>query len=306
VPTASDSTVFTYAGGTFIHSNGTLRFRAAAIYNAEASSTFTISLASALTVNNLQYEAGTSAVSYDADRRWTLSGDAAKFVVLGNFTMQRATGFTLAGNQTARPIANGGTIELRGNLNIGTGSYAGSTVIKVNGTGTQTYTYSGGTAPPIEIDKSAGAISAATGTTDLETISFTLTQGTFNAPSGNLTIFPMTASNSTVFIYTGGTFNHSNGTLRFRALALYNAEANTTFTISLASALTVNNLQYEAGTSSVGYDADRLWSLSGAAAKFVVLGDFTMRRATGFSLAASQTAQPVANGGTIELRGNLI
>jgi hypothetical protein len=302
VPTTT-ATNFTYSGGTFQHGGGTLRFRSG---SSTGATTHTISLANDLTVNNLQYEAGLTSFAYDRDRTWSLSGAAAKFIVLGDFTMRRATGFSLASNQTSRPIANNGTIELRGNLVVDAGAYGGTTSLKFNSTGAQTYSSNGGTAPPIEIDKTAGSVSAAVGTTDLEMTAFTLLQGIFNAPTGNLTIFPMTTDNVTVFTFNGGAFNHSSGTLRFRNLPLYDPSAAPIFTISLASALTVNNLQYEAAISRLSYDYDRTWLLSGVAANFIVLGDFTMRRATGFTLGTNQTSRPIADGGVIELRGNLV
>jgi hypothetical protein len=303
-PTASaNATVFTYTAGTFNHSNGTLRFRNPAIGNG-TTYTYTISLASALTVNNLQYEASISAAYNDRDRILSLTGAAAKFIVLGDFTMRRATGFTPA-NLQGGPYANGGTIELRGNAVIDAGANAGSTLLKFNGTGTQTYSSNGGLAPAIEIDKTAGSVSAASGTTDLTTIALTLTQGTFNAPTGNLTIYPTATSHVTVFTYTAGTFNHSNGTLRFRNPAI-SPGLTINYTISLASALTVNNLQYEASISAAYNDRDRILTLAGSAAKFIVLGDFTMRRATGFTPSNLQGAQPTANGGTIEVQGNLV
>ncbi|MFN5062904.1 MAG: hypothetical protein ACK5GN_08650, partial [Pseudomonadota bacterium] len=300
----SSRTIFTFSGGTFTHSSGTLRFRTIP-YNGNTVN-LTISLANALTVNNLIYEAGAQAREYDSDRAWTLSGTAAKFIVEGDFTIRRATGFTLATAQTSRPIANGGTIDLKGNLNINTGAYGGSTLVKFNSTGNQTYSYTGGTSPSIEIDKTAGSVSAAAGTTELEMRAFTLTQGTFNAPTGNLTVFPITISAATVFTYTAGTFNHSSGTLRFRNVGIWAPGGAVTYSISIASALTVNNLTYEAGTSTAYGDTDRHLTLVGADPRFIVLGEFLMRRVPGFALGTGgQTARPVADSGTIELRGTL-
>ncbi|MBI2495438.1 MAG: hypothetical protein HYW10_02575, partial [Candidatus Omnitrophica bacterium] len=84
-------------------------------------------------------------------------------------------------------MLNGGTIEVQGNFVVGPGTAGGSTLIKLTGTGTQTYTqgppsgvYSNQVRlPNLEINKASGNVLAAAGTTSLPVSNFTLTAGSF-------------------------------------------------------------------------------------------------------------------------------
>ena len=80
---------------------------------------------------------------------WTLSGASAKFIVEGDSTMQQVSGVASSFN------VDGGTIEARGNVIVGTGAGGGTTNVKVNGTGSQTYRSTGGSLPSVEVDKTA-------------------------------------------------------------------------------------------------------------------------------------------------------
>jgi hypothetical protein len=59
-----------------------------------------------------------------------------------------------------------------------------------------------------------GALTPNGGTTALSLTKFTLLQGDFTAPTGNLSIGG-SQSSSTIFTHTGGTFTHNSGTTLF-------------------------------------------------------------------------------------------
>ncbi|MFN4896123.1 MAG: beta strand repeat-containing protein, partial [Pseudomonadota bacterium] len=296
----ADKTVFTFSGGTFTHSSGTLRFRTSP--SSDQTRALTISLASTLTVNNLIYEAGFQQSASDGDRAWTLAGASGRIIALGDLTIRRSPDFTPLADQSSRPIANGGTIEVRGNLNIGPGTYGGTTTLLLNSTTNQIYSFAGAISPPIQINKTSGTVSPHASTSDLTTRALTLSNGTFTAPGGTLLILPILTTNTTVFTFTAGTFNHSNGTVKFGNESAVGG--NNTYTISLPSALTLNNLIFETGTSSLAGELDRTWNLSGANSTVIVDGDLTIQRNTNFTPEATQTARAIISGGGINLRGN--
>ena len=289
---ASNQTVFTYTAGTFNHSNGTVRFRTLPSDFSYGRS-FTISLANKVALYNLSYESTTAVGTRDLGATWTLSGTAAAFRVEGDFTMQQVSGVA---NSVA---ANAGTIEVLGNIAINTGANGGTTALTLVGSGAQTYSYSAGVAPVLVINKSAGMVSPIASTNDLQVAGFALTQGTFNAPSGLFTILNQLDVTRAIFTYEGGTFNHSNGTLRFRTLPRDYRNVSRPFTISLASALTVKNLTYEAVNGTTTSDPGPNWTLNGAAARFIVGGAFTMQQVSGISSSVA------ASGGTIETQGDV-
>jgi len=280
-PNASVATIFTYGGGTFNHNNGTLKFDFPNSPGGDIA--HTISLANTLTVNNLIFDSTYPGPQGVYTMTYSLSGSSATFVVGSNFTMKA----------TIRPVTvNGGTIEVHGNV-IGAGwASGGSSVLLLDGSGDQQYTWSGGELPYFAINKTNGTVTPSTGTTALRVRTFTLTQGAFTAPSGTLTVQGPYMS-ATIFTYSSGTFNHNNGTLKFDYPTGFGPW---THTISLANTLTVNNLIFDSTFSDFQGTWSITYSLSGSPATFVVGSNFTM----------TATVRPLkVNGGTIEVQKDI-
>ena len=80
----------------------------------------------------------------------------------------------------------------------------------------QTYTVASGSprTAHLIVNKSAGALTPAGGTTDFALLKFTLMSGGFTAPSGNFNIGGA-QNTSTIFTHIGGTFTHNNSTNHF-------------------------------------------------------------------------------------------
>ncbi|MBI2270659.1 MAG: hypothetical protein HYU69_09940 [Bacteroidetes bacterium] len=80
-----------------------------------------------------------------------------------------------------------GMVEVKNNLTINANSDGGTGRIIMNGTGAQTYSVNAA-APRtchLVIDKSAGALTPAIGTTVLSVQALTISAGDFTAPTGN-------------------------------------------------------------------------------------------------------------------------
>ncbi|MBK7889371.1 MAG: hypothetical protein IPJ84_00520 [Bdellovibrionales bacterium] len=226
----TDETVFSgnstasFNSGTFNHSNGTWRF---ATVQSGSSSNVTYSVAmtgASVTFYNLIAE-GRSDTGW---AKYQLSVPTTKsIVVAGTFTIGGS------GAMGMGCLIGGGNIELKGNLVAQNSTCSNSDNVGnliFNGTGAQTYTFPSGvgfqvpagsgdkaTLPAIEINKSSGSVTANGGTTDLVVQNFTLTAGSFDAPTGTLT----TRSNFTAAAAT--TFNHNGGTLAFEPLTIGSA-----------------------------------------------------------------------------------
>jgi hypothetical protein len=98
--------------------------------------------------------------------------------------------------------------------------------------------------PSLIINKTGGIVSAAAGTTTSLFQKFTLTSGTFTAPTGNLDIGGIAGASPTIFSMTGGTFNHNNGTVRFVGYQ------STTATVSVPSNSIFYSVSVAAGNAS--------------------------------------------------------
>ncbi len=192
----SSSTIFTHTGGTFTHNNGTT------VFNPQVpgcvAGSYDIDLIPATTFYNVTIN-GTQSCGNLSNIN-TLGGDV--IVAQNNFTHNDG-------------VFNGAA-SFANNLIIGTSSDGGSGVLTANGTGAQTYTVD--PAAPrtahLIVDKPAGSLTPNGGTTALSLTKFTLLQGDFTAPTGNLSIGG-SQSSSTIFTHTGGTFTHNNGTTVF-------------------------------------------------------------------------------------------
>ncbi len=134
----------------------------------------------------------------------------------------------------------------------------------------------------------AGGVFAG-GTADISTSAgFTLAGGVFTNTSGILTV----AFGSPISSFTGGSFSHNNGTLRFNCTVAANNSA--VYAIDIQQPLTLKHLVYDGGNNNSGYYRTYSNTLSGAG-QVVVEGDFSMNPSRNLK----------ADSGTIEVRGNI-
>jgi hypothetical protein len=137
---------------------------------------------------------------------------------------------------------NGGTWNMSGdNVIFQSAGNGGNSVFRMIGANNSTYTYEGGIGLYLKIEKDSQKITVkpASGTTSLSISFFNLSQGTFFAPSGTMTINSYSHNGPTTPVsYTGGTFNHNGGTLFLYLVYYY----NNTGTINLSLPLRLNNL----------------------------------------------------------------
>ncbi|MBU0766411.1 LamG domain-containing protein, partial [Patescibacteria group bacterium] len=185
------------ADTTFNHNSGTLYF----YRYGEANPTFDVP--TSLTVNNLTIDRNGS---YG---RYTIPSEDT-FVVSGNLT--------LTGYETSSP--GGGTFDVKGNVAIGTDANGGASAITLSGTGTQTYTDSGGNEPDGDI--------------------------TISKPSGTLILASDAQWNATSqdLIFTGGTLD----------LGGYNLSVADQFTIGTGTTLKLH------GDETITGGPDTVWN----------------------------------------------
>jgi hypothetical protein len=169
--------------GTFNPTNGTVAFYS----QVRTASPYSISVPATETFNNLS-------VSSSEDLAINLNGNTV--VVLGAFANNGGV------NGSNPDKFDNGTLELRGNIAMGTYTAAGTAAVKLTGSGSQTYTSSGGVPPggTWTIDKSGGAFSL------LKDLSLTVsgqqlvwTNGAVDLSSNTLTVAGATT------IYPGAT-----------------------------------------------------------------------------------------------------
>jgi hypothetical protein len=184
------------------------------------------------------------------------SGD--KLVVLNQYT------------QTSGQMT--GTIDLKGNLVIGSQSIGGGGTVTLNGTVNQTISgTNAGTGPNIAIQKSAGTVT--TTSTDLYVTSLAIIQGTYTAPSGTLAL-SFIAQNQTLpllSVSTGQTFNHNNGTILANPRTWNCASVTGVFDVD--ATLTLNHLTIN-GVGGDGCGGARVQMAAGDS--MTILGQLTM------------------------------
>ncbi|MBK6527037.1 MAG: hypothetical protein IPG07_16710 [Crocinitomicaceae bacterium] len=144
-----------------------------------------------------------------------------------------------------------GLFAVQGNLVIGSGADGALVPSQANGTGLQAFDVAAGSPRTCKlvVNKSAGDFEPAFGTTDLFAQAFTLTNGTFTAPSSTLNLGGTWSIDQTLFTHSGGTFNHNSGTVVINP----NQSGCTqrTFTIDVIAATVFNSFQIN-GTQSCG------------------------------------------------------
>jgi len=192
----TSTNILNLTGGTFNHNNGTLRLQP----QGNNGVNFPLVIPNGLHFYDIIVDVNGS----NSDTRFTVANGDTLFAE-NNFTH------------------NDGRIDglcaLKGNLTIDATAEDGSGWIIFTGTNNQTYSYSSTIRPTagIKVDKTAGDVSQAPGTTDLYCSRFAMNQGIFNAPTNLLKISNNWGWTSTnILNLTGGTFNHNNGTLRLQ------------------------------------------------------------------------------------------
>ncbi|MBL7812770.1 MAG: choice-of-anchor D domain-containing protein [Bacteroidetes bacterium] len=188
----ANQTIFTHSAGTFAHNNGTVALNPG---SGCTQYTFTVDVLNTTSFYNVSLQATTGCSPVII----TTAGSDVIYVS-NNFTHSDG-------------IFNGLT-EVQGNLQVNAGADGGTGTITINGTGSQNFGQSGtGRTGQIVVNKSAGAFTPASGTTTFYMQSFSLQNGGFTAPSGNMNIGGTWNQNLTIFSHTGGTFTHNSGTV---------------------------------------------------------------------------------------------
>ncbi len=191
-------TIFNHSAGTFNHNNGTVNINPNQTGCSQI--TYTIDVIAGTDFYNLGLNASPSCSVNPA----IASGSGDVVNVTNDIT--HTDGFVT------------GAFAFQRNLIVGANADGGSGTITANGSGAQTYAYtSGGRTAKLDVNKSAGTLSAAGGTTDFACQGFLLQAGTFTAPSGTLNSGGIFNGNQVLFNHTGGTFNHNNGTVEINA-----------------------------------------------------------------------------------------
>ena len=281
----SNLTIFNQTGGTFTHNSGTV---SVASGTSCGSFTVTLNVNTSITFNNFTFTTTQGCAGTYLD------GSSDTYNIDGTFTM------TDTNDSADYMLLNSGTWNAKGNISIRGGHYQAGGVITMNGTGDQTYAFTGTTKFPgyLTINKSSGTVSAAGGTTALAANKFTLTAGSFTAPSGTFTMYPRNDSGSaTLFsMATGTTFTHNSGTVTFNYHDGGCSGPSAAITVP-AEGVTFNNTTFDSsGCSGVPY------TISGAT--LTVAGTLTQTNGAIHGALAVQGAVAIgsgADGGTATL-----
>ncbi len=268
--TNGNYTAFSQTGGTFDHNSGTVLFYGSTAYDFAR---YTINVVTGLTFYNIIFSGG------------DYNGRESLYYITNPVTVSHE--LTIKSDGAGGTRFDGGTINLSGNMIALSGAHnQGNGRIIVNGNSAQTYSGTGAF-PYLEIN-TTGSFSPASGTTGLEVTCFTLMQGTFNSPSGFLSIETPYNATLTGFNYSGGTFNHNNGTVQLVGITAYN---HSHITIAGPVGLTFYNLVFNSATyngSQTHYYLNQTTN---------VLNDFTI------SGSAGGTSQ--FDSGTLNVKGNI-
>jgi hypothetical protein len=281
-------TFMTVTGTGFGHSSGTVKL----IQTTGWTRTNTWNITAAIAFNNLTIASG----SYGGSNKSTTLNlyGGVNPTVAGLLKIDTTGLYNLS--------MAGGTIECSGDISCIHGEMNGGTgTIKLTGTGTNTYTWSAGKFPHIEVAYGVGgSISPYTpvpgtpldpsNTTDLAVTVLTMTNGEFVAPIGEFQISHGSMYGHTFLVVNGGTFTHNSGTVVFYQNNSWTDDANWI----VASAIGFNNLTIHAG----GYYTNKytFMNLSGGTNP-TVAGSLVIDPAPFYNL--------YMNGGTIECAGDV-
>jgi len=247
-----DLNEYTLSTGTFLSNNSNVReidFGSAGKIVTTYTVTNTATVVNCATVTNLTIT-GTSLIemsgSNSSSRIFNFGGTAGltesnapnlSILVLGTGQVDLANNSgvkNLTVNTTTAYVGTSSVFNCYGNLNCVAGSISGGTIYFKATSGTQTITL---TATPISaftfsivIDGVGGTVQAASNLSTLGT--FTLTNGTFNASSYNMTFSTASSNNSNVRTLTMG-----SGTWTFSGTgAIWNTTTTTNFTFNKGTA----------------------------------------------------------------------
>jgi hypothetical protein len=227
---ATTQTIYSHVAGTFTHNSGTVVLNPN--QGSGANAVYTIDVIPATLFYNMVINGTTS---------WgtsTIATGAGDLVQADN-------------NFTHTDGIISGLFALRNNLFIDATSDGGLGTITFNGTGAQTYSVAAG-APrtcKIAVNKTAGAVTPAVGTTDFYMQGFTQTLGDFTAPTGNMNVGGTLATTQTIYNHVAGVFTHNNGNLVINPNQ--GSGANAVYTINIINSTSFYNFILN-GTASWG------------------------------------------------------
>ncbi len=194
-------TLFSYVSGTFNHNNGTVEFDPTTYYQR------------------------TLTASTNGVHLWNVISDASNNNGSSHTHLTIPSGETLYvdNDLTHNDGRLSGVVSLKGDLTVDSEAAEGNGWIIFDGTGTQTYGYSGSASRTAGfwIDKTSGAVNPLNPSSDFYISQYHQEQGVFNAPSGVLHIGYYRDVSYTLFSYVSGTFNHNNGTVEFDPTTYY-------------------------------------------------------------------------------------
>ncbi len=284
------------APANFAHNSGTVLFNGTVWANCGSKVTNLITATTGVTFNNLTIDANQT------------NPEACGYHSLGSVDLAAGTVLDVLGKlHIYDGTLESGVINAYGDLELNCSTAtvcaeAGTTRIIMSGTAVQSYIYeTGAKGPQLEINKTGGSVAAAAGTTDLRLTKFTLTAGTFTAPSGTLQIglrADWTISDATdgFTVLTGSTFNHNNGTLKFDGAAYANCGSTVTSMVFVPSGLNLFNLTIAAdqiNPNACGYST--------------LLGSVNFATGTNINILGNLSIEDGAMmGGLLNLSGNLV
>lgn len=225
----ANATILTHSGGIFTHNNGSLILDP---NNNCANRTYTLDVLNATKFYNITVS-GTGTC-----------GTTATLTTAVNDTIESINNLTLSDGYIT------GIFELKNNLIVNANTDGGTGWIVFNGTGAQTYSVNAA-APRIaqvKINKTAGGVTPAIGTTDFSVQGFHQILGDFTAPTGNLKVGGTWSASTQILTHTSGNFTHNNGTL---VLDPANNCANYTYTADILNGTKFYNITIN-GTGSCG------------------------------------------------------
>ncbi|HEX4925028.1 MAG TPA: Ig-like domain-containing protein, partial [Bdellovibrionales bacterium] len=301
-----DNATFTLSGGSFTKSDGRFNMNlsdttvadGATIFSTAAGGTFSFTGTyfeiNAFQTRNYVFDFNSSlTVPQVVLDTYSSATGTTTFTFSAGDELIATAGLTLRASYNSDLIVNGGTIKDRGYFYAeGSRLKGGTTLISIDGTGAQEYKFQSASSliGPFEVNKSAGALTPQAGTTILSVSQFTLTQGSFTAPSGTLTINRENAASSNAFVMAGGTFTHNSGTVK-----LTGTSGAATYTIDVPTSVTLNHLTFD----TVNATADTKTFEVAAGDTVNVAGNLSVSRSSGTGLIALNGAYNVAGNLTV-------
>ncbi|MEP7265254.1 MAG: T9SS type A sorting domain-containing protein [Bacteroidota bacterium] len=220
--------LFTQTGGTYNANNGTLLIDPT-VNSWIGSPTYTLDVLSTTSLYNIELK---GASCCNTAIITTASGDTVK--ATNNLT--HSDGYI------------SGLFDIKNDLNVAANTDGGDGTIFITGTGTETYNTTGTHRTcQVYINKASGTFVPGGSTTDLYTQRFTLANGSFTAPTGNLAAGGRWGVSQTLFTHSGGTYNAGNGTLLIDP-TVNSWVGSPTFTIDVLSSTSLYNLNLKAVT----------------------------------------------------------